>query len=58
MQTFLYFNGFTGILHPSADLHTMANHDTDVVLFLTTVPVEFDVEAAVRPCSRRVWRRV
>jgi periplasmic divalent cation tolerance protein len=27
----------------------MANHDTDVVLFLTTVPVELDVEAAVRP---------
>ena len=27
----------------------MANHDTDVVLFLTTVPVELDVEAVVRP---------
>ena len=50
MQTFLYFNGFTGILRPSClALHTMAHPDTELVLVLTTVPLDLNVEELVWP---------
>jgi periplasmic divalent cation tolerance protein len=48
MQTFLYQNGFTVILRDIRGLHTMAQDDPDVVVVLTTVPADFDVEPLAR----------
>lgn len=49
MQTFLCGNGFTGILRSGfSETHTMASHDTAIVLVLTTFPADADTEAVGR----------
>ena len=55
MQTFLCGNGFTGILRPQllAMAQSDTESDTEVVIALTTVPTELDVDELVRKLLER-----